>query len=173
MHFLRLCMCLHRSGQRKYQIDEKLPSGNNIELVGRNDIISRYIFMKTDKYRARKQVSSHIQVWAHCKKPPSNRDMSMDTFQELQQIFRLYYSRPTTDFAQPKKKIRRVVSASSVPASTRLTASDALGIFDHGSPRPSDIPPTRKHALPGSEPAAKRCKRVLSGVLEPITLVAL
>ncbi|KAJ1945165.1 hypothetical protein EC988_005820 [Linderina pennispora] len=88
--------------------------------------------------------------------------MSMDTFQELQQIFRLYYSRPTTDFAQPKKKIRRVVSASSVPASTRLTASDALGIFDHGSPRPSDIQPTRKHVLPGSEPTAKRCKRVLS-----------
>ncbi|KAJ2176533.1 hypothetical protein EV181_006820, partial [Coemansia sp. RSA 532] len=48
-------------GQKKYQVEEAYSGGTNVELIGRNDIISRYIFMKTGQFRARKQVSSHIQ----------------------------------------------------------------------------------------------------------------
>ncbi|KAI8320071.1 hypothetical protein GQ54DRAFT_312994 [Martensiomyces pterosporus] len=152
-------------GQRKYQIDEKLPNGSSTELVGRNDIISRYIFMKTNKYRARKQVSSHIQVWAHCKKPPSNRDMDMATFQDLQMVFRMYYSRPTTEFGQPKKKIRRVVSTSNALSDHQFAANDALGIYQTCTPlsEGDGLSHGRKHGSQDSvDYPAKRCRRVVS-----------
>ncbi|PVV05170.1 hypothetical protein BB560_000314 [Smittium megazygosporum] len=64
-----------------------------LELVGRNDIISRYIFMKSKIYRARKQVSSHIQVWANCKKAPCSREMDVNVFRKLSANFRAFYVR--------------------------------------------------------------------------------
>lgn len=145
-------------GQRKYQIDGKPAKGSGTELVGRNDIISRYIFMKTQKYRTRKQVSSHIQVWAHCKKPPSSRNMDIPTFQELQNILRLYYSRPTTEFGQPKNKVRRVASTSNVPT------AGSLGIYKSPSSLSSSQPlGRRKRGLQGApEHLSKKCRRVVS-----------
>ncbi|KAJ2556249.1 hypothetical protein EV175_002084 [Coemansia sp. RSA 1933] len=145
-------------GQRKYHIEEDQDKGVCTELVGRNDIMSRYIFMKTQKFRARKQVSSHIQVWVHCKKPPSNHNMDMETFQEIQTVFRLHYSRPTTGFGN-QKKTRRVVSTSNVSKS--VPSCDSLGIYKDSNAK--DPGATRKHSMPASlSNPAKRFRRVVS-----------
>ncbi|KAJ1929546.1 hypothetical protein IWQ60_001091 [Tieghemiomyces parasiticus] len=60
--FLEAVEYLKSVGRRKFSINGKL--------CGRNELISRYVFKKTRKYRSRKQVSSHIQVWKNSKKPP-------------------------------------------------------------------------------------------------------
>ncbi|KAI7825791.1 TEA/ATTS domain family-domain-containing protein [Kickxella alabastrina] len=75
--FLKAAHLFATVGQRKYQLDPKMPNSRTTELSGRNDIISRYIFMMTGRFRARKQVSSHIQVWAHCKRAPSSHNMNL------------------------------------------------------------------------------------------------
>ncbi|KAI9504648.1 hypothetical protein GGI25_000694 [Coemansia spiralis] len=169
--FLAAVQLFASVGQRKYQIEEKHPDGVSTELVGRNDIISRYIFMDTNKYRARKQVSSHIQVWVHCKKPPSNHDMSMAMFKEIQTVFRTHYSRPTTGFGQLKKKTRRVVSANSIgltKSDKSIPSSDSLGIYKNMSSslsgtKDKNSTATRKHSMPASlSTPSKRCRRVVS-----------
>ncbi|KAJ1920172.1 hypothetical protein H4219_001545 [Mycoemilia scoparia] len=121
--FLEAVQLFATVGQRKYQIDDSDSNEKPAELLGRNDIISRYIYMKTKEFRARKQVSSHIQVWAHCKKPPSNHEMDIASFQEIQKVFRLYYSRPSTEFGQPKKKIK-VEKSSEVTSFVSCRGSD-------------------------------------------------
>ncbi|KAJ2864188.1 hypothetical protein GGH94_003092 [Coemansia aciculifera] len=173
--FLKAVDIFASVGQRKYQVDDKNAKGNVAELVGRNDIISRYIFMKTARYRSRKQVSSHIQVWAHCKKPPSSRNMSMDSFDELQTVLRLFYSRPSTAFGQPKKKLRRVVSTSNVSMGDRLATIDSLGVHNATTSQPSSDERTseRKHDLEDPpEYPVKRCRRVVSE-LPPTSLSSL
>ncbi|KAJ2262803.1 hypothetical protein GGI01_001254 [Coemansia sp. RSA 376] len=173
--FLKAVDIFASVGQRKYQVDDKNAKGNVAELVGRNDIISRYIYMKTARYRSRKQVSSHIQVWAHCKKPPSSRNMSMDSFDELQTVLRLFYSRPSTAFGQPKKKLRRVVSTSNVSMAERLATIESLGVHSAATSQPSSKGQTseRKHALDATpEYPVKRCRRVVSE-LPPTTLSSL
>ncbi|KAJ1664273.1 hypothetical protein EV178_004244 [Coemansia sp. RSA 1646] len=153
-------------GQRKYHIEERKGNGVCTELVGRNDIISRYIFMKTNKFRARKQVSSHIQVWVHCKKPPSNHSMDMETFQDIQTVFRLHYSRPNTGFGN-LKKTRRAVSSSNIRPNVdkSIPSYDSLGIYQDSSDMSSAKDPSamRKHSMPSSLPnPAKRFRRVVS-----------
>ncbi|KAJ2552656.1 hypothetical protein GGH95_005749, partial [Coemansia sp. RSA 1836] len=175
--FLKAVEIFASVGQRKYQVDDKNAKGNAAELVGRNDIISRYIFIKTDRYRSRKQVSSHIQVWAHCKKPPSSRNMSMDVFNELQTVLRLHYSRPSTAFGQSKKKLRRVVSTGNVSIASRLANVDSLGIRSAATisqPCPDDQASERKHDLDTTalDYPAKRCRRVVSE-LPPTSLSSL
>ncbi|PVU85500.1 hypothetical protein BB559_006982 [Furculomyces boomerangus] len=85
------CKIFSKIGQKKYQL-ESVNNGKS-ELVGRNDIISRFIFMNTNIYRARKQVSSHIQVWANCKKAPCNREIDNLVFKKLGYNFKAYYVR--------------------------------------------------------------------------------
>ncbi|KAJ2783407.1 hypothetical protein H4R18_001722 [Coemansia javaensis] len=153
-------------------LTEERASGNVTELVGRNDIISRYIFIKTGQFRTRKQVSSHIQVWAHCKKPPSSRDMAVADFERLQAMFRQYYSRPVPEFGQCRKRGRRVVSTSS--AGRRLSRG-ALGIgigIGVGAGRGASSPASAAASVPGErkrevlwgddDSPAKRCRRVAS-----------
>ncbi|KAJ2509737.1 hypothetical protein H4217_008197 [Coemansia sp. RSA 1939] len=153
-------------GQRKYHLEEKKHKGSCSELVGRNDIISRYIFMKTSQYRARKQVSSHIQVWVHCKKPPSNHSMNMETFLDIQTVFRLHYSRPNTGHGNIKKT-RRIVSAGTARTSMdkEIASCNSLGLYQTTS-TPSEIKDSstaRKHSMPGLLISpAKRCRRVVS-----------
>ncbi|KAJ2893384.1 hypothetical protein GGI21_005433, partial [Coemansia aciculifera] len=164
-------------GQRKYQIDEQSAKGSVPDLVGRNDIISRYIYMKTDRYRSRKQVSSHIQVWAHCKKPPSSRDMTMDGFNELQTVLRMHYSRPNTAFGQPKKKLRRVVSTSNVSTAKRRAGIDSLGLHSAvvtSQPSPDSRANERKRNIDATslDHPSKRCRRVVSE-LPPTSLSSL
>ncbi|KAJ1675666.1 hypothetical protein EV182_000824 [Spiromyces aspiralis] len=128
--FLEAVRIFATVGQRKYQIDSQEVDDRPAELLGRNDIISRYIFLKTNEFRARKQVSSHIQVWAHCKKPPSNHEMNVEAFNEVQKIFRHHYSRPTTKFddlrpadnGASSKKSRRKVHT--VPSATLSSIMD-------------------------------------------------
>ncbi|KAJ2416944.1 hypothetical protein GGI10_000588 [Coemansia sp. RSA 2530] len=163
--FLKAVDIFASVGQRKYQVDGKNAKGSVAELVGRNDIISRYIYMKTARYRSRKQVSSHIQVWAHCKKPPSSRNMSMESFDELRTVLRLFYSRPSTAFGQPKKKLRRVVSTSSASIADRLAVVGSLGVHSAATsqPCPDGRVGARKHGLDATpENSAKRCRRVVS-----------
>ncbi|KAJ2742228.1 hypothetical protein GGI20_004635 [Coemansia sp. BCRC 34301] len=165
--FLKAVDIFASVGQKKYQVDDKNAKGNVSELVGRNDIISRYIYMKTGRYRSRKQVSSHIQVWAHCKKPPSSRNMTMDSFNDLQTVLRLHYSRPSTAFGQPKKKLRRVVSTSNVSVASRLATVDSLGIRSTAvtsQPCLDDQASERKHNLDDTtlDHPAKRYRRVVS-----------
>ncbi|KAJ2307606.1 hypothetical protein H4S01_004439 [Coemansia sp. RSA 2610] len=144
-------------GQKKYQMEETYAGGTNVELIGRNDIISRYIFMKTRQFRARKQVSSHIQVWAHCKKPPSSRDMAPAEFDQFKDMFRRHYSRVASDNSQCRRRIRRVASASAVTLVKRALSRNALGI--HSDPPMAD----RKRDAPWkSQSPAKRCRRVVS-----------
>ncbi|PIA18765.1 hypothetical protein COEREDRAFT_6465 [Coemansia reversa NRRL 1564] len=153
-------------GQKKYQVVEKHNGSSTTELIGRNDIISRFIFMKTRQYRARKQVSSHIQVWAHCKKPPSSREMPMIEFEQLQIMFRHFYSRTTSDLKPSKKRVRRVVSASNVSVSHSAPPRCSLGIHSETSSMSSTATAAanvRKRSPPwvGSSPS-KRCRRVVS-----------
>ncbi|KAJ2488843.1 hypothetical protein IWW37_004471 [Coemansia sp. RSA 2050] len=173
--FLKAVDIFASVGQRKYQVDGKNAKGSVAELVGRNDIISRYIYMKTARYRSRKQVSSHIQVWAHCKKPPSSRNMSMESFDELQTVLRLFYSRPSTAFGQPKKKLRRVASTSSASVADRLAGIGSLGVHSAATsqPSPDGRIGERKHVLDATpENPAKRCRRVVSE-LPPASLGSL
>ncbi|RKP37482.1 TEA/ATTS domain family-domain-containing protein [Dimargaris cristalligena] len=62
--FLEAVEYLKTVGRRKFSINGKL--------CGRNELISRYVYKKTRKYRSRKQVSSHIQVWKNSKKTKFN-----------------------------------------------------------------------------------------------------
>ncbi|KAJ1736009.1 hypothetical protein LPJ61_000226 [Coemansia biformis] len=153
-------------GQKKYWVEETRSDRPSTELIGRNDIISRFIFMKTNLFRTRKQVSSHIQVWAHCKKPPSGRDMPADEFERLQVMIRQYYSRRQSDHRQCKKKGRRVVSTGSAPAADRMLARSALSIYmGESSPAlaASSTPGERKRdSLWLDDSPAKRCRRVVS-----------
>ncbi|KAJ2766489.1 hypothetical protein IWQ56_003706, partial [Coemansia nantahalensis] len=156
-------------GQKKYQIEETRPGGYSTELIGRNDIISRYIFMKTTQFRTRKQVSSHIQVWAHCRRPPSSRDMPGGEFERLQAMFQQYYSRQSSDQQQSKKKGRRVASASSASAAAaaqRVLSRGGLGICA-GARSPvsaaGSLPAERKRSSQWFDDSpAKRCRRVVS-----------
>ncbi|KAJ2080895.1 hypothetical protein H4R24_002733 [Coemansia sp. RSA 988] len=153
-------------GQKKYQVVEKHNGGSTNELIGRNDIISRFIYMKTRQYRARKQVSSHIQVWAHCKKPPSSREMPMSEFEQLQVMFRHFYSRTASDPKPSKKRVRRVVSTSIVPVSCSAPPRYSLGIHSE-TPSISATSTTttdmRKRSYPWTESSpTKRCRRVVS-----------
>ncbi|KAJ1938481.1 hypothetical protein GGF37_004796 [Kickxella alabastrina] len=166
--FLKAAHLFATVGQRKYQLDPKMPNSRTTELSGRNDIISRYIFMMTGRFRARKQVSSHIQVWAHCKRAPSSHNMNLDTFLELQTLFREHYTRTSTGFqGSTKKKIRRVVSTSNVDALKKLSSngSCSLGIGNGAVRQLSLNVPfnERKHALPSTpEQPSKRARRVVS-----------
>ncbi|KAJ2346719.1 hypothetical protein GGF43_004922, partial [Coemansia sp. RSA 2618] len=146
-------------GQKKYQIEEAYAGGTNVELIGRNDIISRYIFMKTGHFRARKQVSSHIQVWAHCKKPPSSRDMAAAEFEKIKDTFQRHYSRVSSEAKLCRRRVRRVASAGNVTLVKRALARNALGI--HSDPPLADG--DRKRDLPWDvDSPAKRCRRVVS-----------
>ncbi|KAJ2156838.1 hypothetical protein GGF46_004919 [Coemansia sp. RSA 552] len=150
-------------GQKKYQMEETYDGDSTTELVGRNDIVSRFIYMKTRLFRSRKQVSSHLQVWRHCKKPPSSRNMSMPEFERLKAIFRQHYSRPTAEPDQARKKIRRVVSAGSVALVSRRASRtrNALGISS--DPVNSSTISPHKRGSPFYDAApAKRCRRVVS-----------
>ncbi|KAJ1879079.1 hypothetical protein LPJ57_003037 [Coemansia sp. RSA 486] len=160
-------------GQRKYQLDSKDPNSKSTELCGRNDIISRYIFMKTSKYRTRKQVSSHIQVWVHCKRPPSSHSVDIRTFTELQKLFKDHYTRTSMEVhGSVKKRIRRVVSTSNVDALKKLSSdgSHALGISSSPIARSLAGTPAnpRKHGMASSpEHASKRARRVVSEFPHP------
>ncbi|KAJ1982248.1 hypothetical protein H4R34_001772 [Dimargaris verticillata] len=69
--FLEAVEYLKNVGRRKFSINGKLCDMPEVlNVAGRNELISRYVFIKTRKYRSRKQVSSHIQVWKNSKKPP-------------------------------------------------------------------------------------------------------
>ncbi|KAJ2717301.1 hypothetical protein H4R19_000053 [Coemansia spiralis] len=153
-------------GQKKYQIEEARADGYSTELIGRNDIISRYIFMKTVQFRTRKQVSSHIQVWAHCRRPPSSRDMPASEFERLQAIFRQYYSRQSSDQRHCKKRGRRVASASSASAAHRALSRSSLGIYT-GARSPASVTGSMSAEGKRNSPwfddsPAKRCRRVVS-----------
>ncbi|KAJ1908137.1 hypothetical protein LPJ81_000298 [Coemansia sp. IMI 209127] len=122
--------------------------------------------MITHKFRARKQVSSHIQVWVHCKKPPSSHSIDMETFQDIQTVFRLHYSRPNTGYGN-LKKTRRVVSTSNVGpnADKSVPSCNSLGIYGDSSEFSSvkGLNATRKHSMPASlSNPAKRFRRVVS-----------
>ncbi|KAJ2631448.1 hypothetical protein H4R22_001971 [Coemansia sp. RSA 1290] len=146
-------------GQKKYQMEERYSGGTSVELIGRNDIISRYIFMKTGQYRARKQVSSHIQVWAHCKKPPSSRDMPPAEFEKFKDMFRQHYSRASTDSGQCRRRIRRVASTGNVTLIKKAVSRNALGIHSDPPHGASD----RKRNSPWlPDNSAKRYRRVIS-----------
>ncbi|KAJ2869401.1 hypothetical protein GGI22_000282 [Coemansia erecta] len=122
--------------------------------------------MITHKFRARKQVSSHIQVWVHCKKPPSSHSMDMETFQDIQTVFRLHYSRPNTGYGN-LKKTRRVVSTSNarLNADKSIPSCNSLGIYGDSSEcaNAKGLNATRKHSMPASlSNPAKRFRRVVS-----------
>ncbi|KAJ2497901.1 hypothetical protein GGH96_004739 [Coemansia sp. RSA 1972] len=146
-------------GQKKYQVEEAYSGGTNVELIGRNDIISRYIFMKTGQFRARKQVSSHIQVWAHCKKPPSSRDMKAAEFDQFKDMFRRHYSRATSEAGLCRRRIRRVASTSDVTLAKKALSRNALGI--HSDPVFADGD-RKRNSMWESDNSAKRCRRVVS-----------
>ncbi|KAJ2452321.1 hypothetical protein EV183_003000 [Coemansia sp. RSA 2336] len=146
-------------GQKKYQMEERYSGGSSVELIGRNDIISRYIFMKTGQYRARKQVSSHIQVWAHCKKPPSSRDMPPAEFEKFKDMFRQHYSRVSTDSGQCRRRIRRVASTGNVALIKRAVSRNALGI--HSDP-PHGVSDRKRNSPWLPDNSTKRYRRVIS-----------
>ncbi|PVU90805.1 hypothetical protein BB561_004712 [Smittium simulii] len=112
-YFLIAIDLFSQVGQKKYQLDV-----NSKELIGRNDIISRYIFMRSNIYRARKQVSSHIQVWANCKKAPCSRDMDGRIFHKLAANFKTFYVRVLGGAGSKRgslKRSRDVTSSSGLP----------------------------------------------------------
>ncbi|KAJ2136575.1 hypothetical protein IW136_003850 [Coemansia sp. RSA 678] len=146
-------------GQKKYQVEEAYNGGTNVELIGRNDIISRYIFMKTGQFRARKQVSSHIQVWAHCKKPPSSRDMKAAEFDQFKDMFRRHYSRATSEAGLCRRRIRRVASTSDVTLVKKALSRNALGIYSDPVFADGD---RKRSSMWESDNSAKRCRRVVS-----------
>ncbi|KAJ2785645.1 hypothetical protein GGI15_001846 [Coemansia interrupta] len=167
--FIEAINLFARVGQRKYQIDPKPIRTRVIEFCGRNDIISRYIFMKTGKYRARKQVSSHIQVWVNCRKPPSSHALDMPRFTELQKVLRDHYTRASAESqGTPKRKVRRIASTSKVDALKKLGSAcgrSSLGFGGSiGSQFIADAPSSAcKHKLATtSEPPAKKLRRVVS-----------
>ncbi|KAJ2831044.1 hypothetical protein GGI24_001716 [Coemansia furcata] len=101
--------------------------------------------------------------------------MSMDSFDELQTVLRLFYSRPSTAFGQPKKKLRRVVSTSNASIADRLAAVESLGICNGATsqPCPDSRVSERKHDLDATpEYPVKRCRRVVSE-LPPTSLGSL
>ncbi|KAJ1722613.1 hypothetical protein LPJ53_002992 [Coemansia erecta] len=177
--FIEAINLFAKVGQRKYQIDPKPVRSRVIEFCGRNDIISRYIFMKTGKYRARKQVSSHIQVWVNCRKPPSSHTLDMPIFTELQKVLRDHYTRASAEsHGTPKRKVRRIASTSKVDALKKLGSvcgRSSLGLGDGiGSQFINGTSSSaRKHKLSAaSDPPAKKLRRVVSefphSVLESI-----
>ncbi|KAJ2469994.1 hypothetical protein GGI02_003238 [Coemansia sp. RSA 2322] len=89
----------------------------------------------------------------------------MPCFNELQTVLRLFYSRPSTAFGQPKKKLRRVVSTSNVLMGEARGPASALGVHGQNMSQlgNSDLASERKHDLEAApEHQAKRCRRVVS-----------
>ncbi|KAJ2385007.1 hypothetical protein GGI05_004829, partial [Coemansia sp. RSA 2603] len=125
--------------------------------------------MKTGKYRARKQVSSHIQVWVNCRKPPSSHVLDMQRFTELQKVLREHYTRSSAEtHGTPKKKVGRIASTSKVDALKKLGSACGRSSLGFGSNAPSQIiastaSSARKHKLSiASDLPAKKLRRVVS-----------
>ncbi|KAJ1968375.1 hypothetical protein IWQ62_001288 [Dispira parvispora] len=127
--FLEAVEYLKSVGRRKFSINGKL--------CGRNELISRYVFKKTQKYRSRKQVSSHIQVWKNSKKPPcrggKGGPMDKVKFTYFQKLLQENHSASSERRSLPNSPCQ----SSAIPSTDRAICvgyPDVTGPLEHTEP---------------------------------------